>query len=44
VDLGIAIGSGRDIAKETGGIILIKGDVRSAVIAFQLGRKKPYRR
>jgi cation transport ATPase len=39
VDLGIAIGSGRDIAKETGGIILIKGDVRSAVIAFQLGGK-----
>src|SRR5919112_1805246 len=27
-DLGIAIGSGTDVAKETGGIILIKGDVR----------------
>jgi Cu+-exporting ATPase len=39
-DLGIAIGSARDIAKETGGIILIKGDVRSAEIAFQLGRNK----
>ncbi len=38
-DLGIAIGSGTDIAKETGGIILIKGDVRDVVTAFQLGRK-----
>src|SRR5918998_742462 len=27
-DLGIAIGSGTDIAKETGGIILIKDDIR----------------
>ncbi len=38
-DLGIAIGSGTDIAKETGGIILIKGDVRDVVIALQLGKK-----
>ena len=38
-DLGIAIGSGTDVAKETGGIILIKGDVRDVVTAFQLGRK-----
>ena len=36
-DLGIAIGSGTDVAKETGGIILIKGDVRDVVIALDLG-------
>jgi Cu+-exporting ATPase len=38
-DLGIAIGSGTDIAKETGGVILIKGDVRDVAIALELGRK-----
>jgi Cu+-exporting ATPase len=38
-DLGIAIGSGTDVAKETGGIILIKGDVRDVVIALELGTK-----
>ena len=38
-DLGIAIGSGTDVAKETGGIILIKGDVRDVVIALDLGTK-----
>jgi Cu+-exporting ATPase len=38
-DLGIAIGSGTDVAKETGGIILIKGDVRDVVIALELGGK-----
>jgi len=38
-DLGIAIGSGTDVAKETGGIILIKGDVRDVVTALDLGRK-----
>src|SRR5438093_6763552 len=38
-DLGIAIGSGTDVAKETGGIILIKGDVRDVSIALELGRK-----
>lgn len=37
--MGIAIGSGTDIAKETGGIILIKGDVRDVAIALELGRK-----
>jgi Cu+-exporting ATPase len=38
-DLGIAIGSGTDIAKETGGIILIKNDLRDVVTAIELGRK-----
>jgi P-type Cu+ transporter len=38
-DLGIAIGSGTDIAKETGGIILIKGDIHNVVIALDLGKK-----
>lgn len=38
-DLGIAIGSGTDVAKETGGIILIKDDIRDVVTAFDLGRK-----
>ena len=38
-DLGIAIGSGTDVAKETGGIILIKGDVRDVTVALELGRK-----
>jgi Cu+-exporting ATPase len=38
-DLGIAIGSGTDIAKETGGIILIKDDIRDVVTALDLGRK-----
>ncbi len=38
-DLGIAIGSGTDIAKETGGIILIKDDIRDVVTALDLGSK-----
>jgi P-type Cu+ transporter len=38
-DLGIAIGSGTDVAKETGGIILIKDDIRDVVTALDLGRK-----
>ena len=38
-DLGIAIGSGTDVAKETGGIILIKSDVKDVVIALELGKK-----
>jgi P-type Cu+ transporter len=38
-DLGIAIGSGTDVAKETGGVILIKGDVRDVATALQLGKK-----
>jgi Cu+-exporting ATPase len=38
-DLGIAIGSGTDVAKETGGIILIKDDIKDVVIAIDLGGK-----
>lgn len=37
-DIGIAIGSGADIAKETGGIILVKNDVRDVVAAIRLSR------
>lgn len=37
-DIGIAIGSGSDIAKETGGIILIKNDVRDVVASIRLSR------
>jgi Cu+-exporting ATPase len=38
-DLGIAIGSGTDVTKETGGIILIKDDIRDVVTALDLGKK-----
>src|SRR3989338_7859072 len=37
-DIGIAIGSGSDVAKETGGIILIKSDVRDVVTSILLSR------
>ncbi|MEW6593216.1 MAG: HAD-IC family P-type ATPase, partial [Candidatus Hadarchaeota archaeon] len=38
-NLGIAIGSGSDVAKETGGIILIKDDLRDVVAGIKLSRK-----
>jgi len=38
-DLGIAIGSGTDVAKETGGIILVKNDIRDVLTALDLGKK-----
>jgi P-type Cu+ transporter len=38
-DFRIAIGSGTDVAKETGGIILIKDDIQDVVIALDLGKK-----
>ncbi len=37
-DIGIAIGSGSDVAKETGGIILVRDDVRNVVSAIRLSR------
>ena len=38
-DIGIAIGSGSDVAKETGGIILVRDDVRDVVRAIRLSRE-----
>jgi len=38
-DVGIAIGSGTDIAKETGGIILMKDNVKDVVKAIMLSKK-----
>jgi Cu+-exporting ATPase len=36
--VGIAIGSGSDVAKETGGIVLVRDDVRDVVSAIRLSR------
>lgn len=38
-DIGIAIGSGTDVAKETGDIILVKSDIRDVERGIRLGRK-----
>ncbi len=38
-DVGIAIGSGTDVAKETGGIVLIKEDLRDVVTAILLSKR-----
>jgi Cu+-exporting ATPase len=37
-DLGIVMGSGTDIAVETGGIIIVKNDLRDILTAFDLSR------
>jgi Cu+-exporting ATPase len=37
-NIGIALGSGSDVAKETGGIILIRDDVRDVATAINLSR------
>lgn len=38
-DIGIALGSGTDVAKETGGIVLIRDDLRDVVFAIELSKK-----
>ncbi|MDP3947543.1 MAG: heavy metal translocating P-type ATPase [bacterium] len=38
-DLGIAVGSGTDVAVQTGEVILVKDDLRDVVTAIQLSRK-----
>lgn len=38
-DVGIAIGSGTEIAKETGGVVLIGDDLRNVVTALDLAKK-----
>jgi P-type Cu+ transporter len=38
-DVGIAIGSGADIAKEAGGIVLVKDDLMNVALATRLSRK-----
>jgi Cu+-exporting ATPase len=38
-DVGIAIGSGTDVARETGDIILVKSDIKDAYKSVALGRK-----
>jgi len=38
-DIGIAIGSGTDIAKETGGIVLIKDDLRDVSLSIELSKR-----
>lgn len=38
-DIGIAVGAGTDVAKETGGIVLIKNDLRDVVTAIDLSKK-----
>jgi P-type Cu+ transporter len=37
-DLGIAMGSGTDIAMETGGIVLVRNDLRDVVTSIKLSR------
>ena len=37
-DVGLAIGSGTDVAKETGDVILIKDDIRDVVVALEVSK------
>lgn len=36
--VGLAIGSGTDVAKETGDVILIKDDIRDVIVALEIAR------
>jgi Cu+-exporting ATPase len=38
-DLGIAMGSGTDVAMETGGIVIIKNDLNDVITAIELSRE-----
>lgn len=38
-DLGIAMGSGTDVAMETGGIVMVKNDLRDVVTAMNLSKQ-----
>ncbi|MFA6534515.1 MAG: heavy metal translocating P-type ATPase, partial [Patescibacteria group bacterium] len=38
-DLGLVMGSGTDVAMETGGIVIIKNDLRDVLTAIQLSRE-----
>ncbi len=38
-DLGIAMGSGTDVAMETGGVVIVKNDLRDTVSAIQLSKE-----
>ncbi len=38
-DLGIAMGSGTDVAMETGGVVMVKNDLRDTVSAIQLSKE-----
>ncbi|MGA8542007.1 MAG: heavy metal translocating P-type ATPase [Thermoplasmata archaeon] len=38
-DLGIAIGSGADVARETGGVLLVRSDFRGVALSLRLARR-----
>ncbi|MBU2028694.1 heavy metal translocating P-type ATPase, partial [Patescibacteria group bacterium] len=38
-DLGIAMGSGTDVAMETGGVVIMKSDLNDVVTAIELSRE-----